>query len=102
MFNKKNLIIISSILCIILLTFSKIFITNGLFLLKENFSNDIFIDREFAYDNIIRSKYFKNLNEINLKARGCNNLDECKDSILNGLDYNQYLELIQNNKNASG
>ena len=77
MFNKKNLIILFSIICIIILTYSKIYITNKFFLLKETFDNKVFVDKEIAFNNIIRSKYFNNLNDINLKARGCNNLNEC-------------------------
>lgn len=86
MMNKKLFLFIS-ILCIISLTLTKIFITNKFFLLKEyfNLDNSLFVDKETSYNNVIISKYFNDLNKINLKARGCNNLEDCKKIYLENL-----------------
>ena len=77
---NKNFVIFLTILCITTLTLTKILTTNNLFLLKEyfQFNNDLFVDKETSYNNIINSSYFKNLNQINLEARGCKDINECK------------------------
>lgn len=93
--NKKKIYIIFSITCIILITFSKIFITNNVFLLKQNlYSNRLFVNKNEAYNTIINSDYFKNLNLINMKIRGCNNLDKCKE-----LYKNNIINFTENEKN---
>lgn len=86
MMNKKLFLFIS-ILCIISLTLTKIFITNKFFLLKEyfNLDNSLFVDKETSYNNVINSKYFNDLNKINLKVRGCDNLEDCKKIYLENL-----------------
>lgn len=71
---KKKIFISISILCIILAAFFKFFITKNIFILNNN----LFVDKETSYNNIINSRYFNTLNKINLQARGCNNLEDCK------------------------
>jgi hypothetical protein len=79
MINKKKLFILVILFSIISIILSKKLI-NNIFLLKENFTLNriLFIDEIESYNNIMNSKYFNNLNKINLKARGCENLESCK------------------------
>jgi len=81
--NKKVMYIIFSITCIILITFYKIFITNNIFLLKQNvYSNRLFVNKNEAYNTIINSDYFKNFDLTN-------NTDKSnKDQLL--LDHENY------------
>ncbi len=77
---NKNFVIFLTILCITTLTLTKLLTTNKLFLLKEyfEFDNNLFVDKETSYNNIINSNYFKDLNGINLEARGCKDINECR------------------------
>ena len=86
MMNKKLFLFIS-ILCIISLTLTKIFITNKFFLLKEyfNLDNSLFVDKVTSYNNVINNKLFNDLKKINLKVRGCDNLEDCKKIYLENL-----------------
>ena len=38
----------------------------------------IFLDRESAYNVLIKSGYLNKLNSLNMKLRKCNNLNDCK------------------------
>lgn len=89
---SKVLLAIFLIILILLITLSRLLITRNFFILiKEHFSNDIFVERETGYNNFINSIYFKELNKNNLRARGVNNLK----------DYNNILKdnIIEFNEN---